>query len=114
MTVAIDEQAATSLADTMRGRRSHDVTVVDVETELRFDRDGEEYLLVELVLSPPAAGADTWPVDDTYQLQVEARDEAAKLGLGSRVALSIRTSGDSQTADDSLDPPAHRRRRVST
>jgi hypothetical protein len=114
VTVAIDEQTAASLADVMRGRRSHDVTVVDVETELRFDRDGEEYLLVELVLSPPSAGADTWPVDDTYQLQVEARDEAAKLGLGSRVAFSIKTSGDPQTADDPLDPPAHRRRRLST
>jgi len=110
VTVAIDERTAVRLADAMRGRRSHDVTVVDVETELRYDRDGDEYLLVELVLSAPPAGSETWPVDDTYQLRAEARDEAARLGLGSQVALSIRTAGDSQTADDSVDPPAHGRR----
>jgi hypothetical protein len=112
VTVAIDERTAAKLADAMRGRSSHDVTVVGVETELRFDRDGDEYLLVELVLSAPTAGSETWPVDDTVQLRAEARDEAARLGLGSQVRLSIRTAGDSQTADNATDPPVHSRRHV--
>jgi len=97
----IDDRAAAQLAVAVRGSRSGDVEVVDVEIERRFDRDRDEYLLMVLVLSPPARGADTWPVDDTYELRANARAEAAKLGIGvSELALSIRTSGDSQTAEE--------------
>jgi len=105
--VAIDERVADDLARAVRGSRSGDVEVVDVETEWLFNRDMDEYIQVVLVLSEPKAGTDTWPVDDTYQLRTKARNEAAKLGLGvSQIAISLRTSGDSQTADDEGDTPA--------
>lgn len=95
------DQVAARLAASIRGSRSGDVEVVAVETERRFDRDGDEYLLVELVLSPPVAGTDTWPVDDTYELRMVARNEAAGLGLDpSQISLTIRTAGDSRTADE--------------
>jgi hypothetical protein len=107
MSVAIDDQVAAELARAVRGTRSGDVEVLDVETERRFDRSDEEYLLVVLVLSEPKRGAETWPVDDVYEVRMNARNQAVKLGLGlSQLALSIRTSGDSQTADEPVNPPA--------
>jgi hypothetical protein len=113
MSVAIDDQVAAELARAVRGTRSGDVEVLDVETERRFDRGDEEYLLVVLVLSEPKRGAATWPVDDVYEIRMNARNQAAELGLGlAQVVLSIRTSGDSQTADEPVNPPA--RPRLST
>jgi hypothetical protein len=98
--VTIDRGIPERLAGALRGRRSNEVSVVDVAAEWQFDRDDEEYLDVTLILSPPPTGADSWSVDDTYQLRMMAREEAESLGLDIRqYKLYIRTSGDSQTAD---------------
>jgi hypothetical protein len=105
--MVIDEEAATRLADAIRGHRSRNVAVVDAITDIRYDSDRGEYVLLVLVLSPPAQGADTWPLEDTRQLRADARAEAARLGFPREaVALALRDSGDSQTEDELLDPRA--------
>jgi hypothetical protein len=99
--MVIDEHAAAQLADAIRGHRAGNVEVVDVRTDIRFSPARGEYLLVELVLSPPVPGADTWPQRHTSQLREDARTHAAQLGFPPEaVTLSLVDSSDAGRSDD--------------
>lgn len=111
--VSVDERAAARLAEAIRGRRAGNVEVIDVRTDIRWSPDRGEYLLIELVLSPPAPGTDTWPLVSTRQLREETRTEAAGLNLpGEAIEVSLIDSG--YTGNVDITPPSRPRRRINT
>jgi len=43
--------------------------VVSVRTSLSQDANGEDVVIVKLVLSDPPAGEETWPIEDLWEIR---------------------------------------------
>lgn len=67
------------LPDQLRDRYAGGTLVRDVKVEFRDDSSDQEALFVILVLSDPPAGADTWPVDDLWELRRLTREAIADI-----------------------------------
>lgn len=99
----IDKDAAERLADSMRGYRSGEVTVLDVKTDVRYTPDRDFYLQVDLRVTAPPRGELTWELDDVREIEDEALARALEIGLSrDDVATFIIDTGqppaDDQTA----------------
>ena len=68
------------------------VTVEDAMVEWRLDLAEEPVLLVTMALSDPPPGADTWPVEDLYQIRTGVRERAAGAGVPVGLAFSLRSA----------------------
>lgn len=100
MVVVTDTGKLDELRQTLRGRREGVVEVREVRTEYRYDGDGDEYLLITLVVSDPPPDGATWPLDDVYALQSFVEDTASGLGILSDLDVTVTASGDPGTSDD--------------
>lgn len=101
MAAVTDGGAVTRFRERLRGSAFGDVRVADVTVDARLDSEGDEYTVVTLVLDPPA-GANTWKLDDVYDLRAEARRVAAEEGMG-LVSFIVTSSGDAGTSDEGRD-----------
>lgn len=72
---------ATTWGDAARGRVSGTVRVEAAEVHLEDDASGELAVFLELTLSNPADGAETWPPEDVITLIEALSAEARRLGL---------------------------------
>jgi hypothetical protein len=77
--------------------------VQEVRTEYRFEWDGDEYVIVTLVVSDPPPGRSTWPLDDVYALKMSVRDTATRLGILSDLHVRVTASGAPGTSDEDED-----------
>jgi hypothetical protein len=69
------------LSDRLKDQEAGSIQVKDARIEVRDDPSGEAGLVIVLVLSDPPPGAETWPVDDLWELRRIVRDVVAEVGL---------------------------------
>lgn len=89
-----ETRALARLRERLQGQRSGAVEVIDVRTEYLLDWDADEYVVATLVLSDPPSGRETWPLESVYDLETRAREAAAGLEIGTRVAVRVRARDD--------------------
>jgi hypothetical protein len=70
---------AEQLPHELAGQQAGETQVKDVRVDLREDSSGRPALFIVLVLSEPPKDAETWPVDDLWQLRRIVRDTKARM-----------------------------------
>ena len=63
----------------LRHQHARGTAVADVRVEAREDSSGEPAVFLVLVLSDPPGGAETWPVDDLWELRRIARQAVSRV-----------------------------------
>lgn len=92
--VTKEDEALQALQERMRGARSGEVEVLDVRLEYRLDEASEEYVRVTLILSDPAPGRETWPLQSVKELYRRAYAEVGRLEITSYLAVTVETRDD--------------------
>lgn len=67
------------LPEKLRDRYAGQTKVKDVKVEFREDSSEEPAVFLILVLSDPPAGAETWPIDDLWELRRITREVISNL-----------------------------------
>ena len=75
------DEAAKRLADRVRDRKVGSIRVVEVQPRIDEDAEGNRAVFLDLTLSDPPEGEETWPVDDILELYREIDEEATELEL---------------------------------
>lgn len=70
---------AEQLTHELEGLKAGETVVKSARAIPREDSSGRPALFVELVLSEPPKGAETWPVDDLWELRRMVRDVKARV-----------------------------------
>jgi hypothetical protein len=70
---------AEQLTHELEGLKAGETVVKSARAIPREDSSGRTALFVELVLSEPPKGAETWPVDDLWELRRMVRDVKARV-----------------------------------
>jgi hypothetical protein len=73
--MAVMEQLPNELRDRAAGK----TRVMDVRIEPSEDSTGESAIVVRIILSDPPSNAETWPVEDLWELRAVVRDVVAEL-----------------------------------
>lgn len=77
------DQRGSEIAERLRGKRFGALEVHDVHHRVGYDSDDEPAIYLDLTVSDPAAGQDTWPLEETDSLRRAALDAAKATGPGS-------------------------------
>jgi hypothetical protein len=78
------------------------VRVVVIDASLGVDSDGEDAIIVRVVLAPPEG--DTWPVEDVWELRRMIRDVIASVDPELEIpwVISIESEDESEDAQDAI------------
>jgi hypothetical protein len=102
-TTATAEKLA-ALCEALRGQVIAGVRVHEVTAEVKPGSDGEPIVRLRLIVTDPARGRDTWPVETVRSIEQRARDEAWKRGLAEWVYVTL--IGQNEAAENDEDPAA--------
>ncbi len=75
------DESAKRLGDWVRGQEIGRLRVLAVEPRIDEDAEGNPAIFLDLTLSDPPVGEETWPLDDILELQRRIDDQANELGL---------------------------------
>lgn len=67
------------LEEKLQGLKSGTTRVVSARVQRGEDSEGEPALFLELTLTNPAAGEETWPIDDIWALRRQISDVVASV-----------------------------------
>ncbi len=64
----------------LQGLKSGTTEVLSAKVRHEADSEGEPALFLELTLTNPPPGEETWPIDDIWALRRKVRDVVASIG----------------------------------
>lgn len=79
MSPELDDQLFEALTEELRGREVHATRVERVHIARGADADGNPALFVQLTLTEPPAGSETWPSNDVLRLRRLVRDALLRM-----------------------------------
>ena len=77
------DQRGAEIADRLQGARFGALEVRDAHHRVGYDSSDEPAVYLDLEVSDPAAGQDTWPLEETDRRRRAAMDAARTTGPGS-------------------------------
>jgi hypothetical protein len=75
------EEFASQVHAALVGREAGVTRILGVHTREGQDSDGESAVFVDLLLTNPPGGRETWPVDDIWTLRELVREELSGLAV---------------------------------
>jgi hypothetical protein len=94
--VTREDEALTTLQERIRGARSGEVEVLDVRVEHDLDEEMDEYVRITLVLTDPAPGRETWPLESVKDLTRRTYAMADEFEVMSRLVVTVRERDDAE------------------
>ncbi len=84
----------------LRGRQAGTIHVMDANCRVEETPEGEPRVFIDLVLSDPLDGEDTWPVEDLLSLQTDVDQTAVRAELGVPWQVAMRRQSPEQYDED--------------